>query len=101
MGVDVDLSVKAAGLGHRVCVDTMSLLKSGQGMLVGNSNQISLSVFAPANTLASLLALNFPEAAEREVSLLMYAACILMLITLLVNIAGTAIISATGSGVKK
>lgn len=83
------------GLG-RALGETMAL-----AMLVGNSNQISLSVFAPANTLASLLALNFPEAAEREVSLLMYAACILMLITLLVNIAGTAIISATGSGVKK
>jgi len=83
------------GLG-RALGETMAL-----AMLVGNSNQISLSVFAPANTLASLLALNFPEAAEREVSLLMYAACILMLITLLVNIAGTAIIAATGSGVRK
>ncbi len=83
------------GLG-RALGETMAI-----AMLVGNSNQISLSVFSPANTLASLLALNFPEAAEREVSLLMYAACILMFITLLVNIAGTAIVAATGSGVKK
>jgi len=83
------------GLG-RALGETMAL-----AMLVGNSNQISLSVFAPANTLASLLALNFPEAAEYEVSVLMYAACILLLITLLVNIAGTAIIAMTGSGAKK
>ncbi|MFV0439597.1 MAG: phosphate ABC transporter permease subunit PstC [Desulfopila sp.] len=83
------------GLG-RALGETMAL-----AMLVGNSNEISLSVFAPANTLAALLALNFPEAGQHEVSVLMYAACILLLITLLVNIAGTAIITLTGSGVKK
>jgi len=83
------------GLG-RALGETMAL-----AMLVGNSNQINLSVFAPANTLASLLALNFPEAADREVSVLMYAACTLMLITLLVNIAGTAIIVATRTGENK
>jgi len=30
--------IEASGLGHRVCVDTMSMLKTGQGMLVGNSS---------------------------------------------------------------
>jgi phosphate transport system permease protein len=70
-------------------------------MLVGNSNQISLSLFAPANTLAALLALNFPEAGEHEASILMYAACVLLLITLLVNVAGTVIITKTGSGGQK
>ena len=83
------------GLG-RALGETMAL-----AMLIGNSNQISLSVFTPANTLAALLALNFPEANEHQVSVLMYAACILLLITLLVNMAGTAIIIGTGSGVKK
>lgn len=29
--------ISPAGMGHRVCVDTTSLLHSGQGMLVGNS----------------------------------------------------------------
>lgn len=29
--------VTPVGLGHRVCVDTLTLLRSGQGMLVGNS----------------------------------------------------------------
>jgi phosphate transport system permease protein len=80
----------------RALGETMAL-----AMLVGNSNQISLSLFAPANTLAALLAMNFPEAGEKEVSLLMYAACVLLVITLLVNVAGAAIIARTGSGGKK
>lgn len=80
----------------RALGETMAL-----AMLVGNSNQISLSVFAPANTLAALLALNFPEAGEHEASVLMYAACVLMLITLVVNIIGAAIITKTGSGGKR
>jgi phosphate transport system permease protein len=73
------------GLG-RALGETMAL-----AMLVGNSNQISLSLFSPANTLAALLALNFPEAGPREVEVLMYAALVLMLITLLVNILGSLI----------
>ena len=39
-------AVTSAGLGHRVCVDTMSLLKSGQGMLVGNSSAFTFLVNA-------------------------------------------------------
>lgn len=80
----------------RALGETMAL-----AMLIGNSNKISLSLFSPANTLASLLALNFPEAGTRETSILMYAACILLLITLLVNIAGAAIIAKTGFEGKK
>jgi phosphate transport system permease protein len=80
----------------RALGETMAL-----AMLVGNANQISLSLFAPANTLAALLALSFPEAGEHEASVLMYAACVLLLITLLVNIAGAAIIGKTGTGGKK
>jgi phosphate transport system permease protein len=66
-------------------------------MLVGNSNQISLSLFSPANTLAALLALNFPEAGQKETQVLMYAAVILLLITLVVNIIGQAIITLASS----
>lgn len=40
------LSVENVGLGHRVCVDTMSILKKGQGMLVGNSSAFSFLVHA-------------------------------------------------------
>ncbi|SKA80518.1 3-dehydroquinate synthase II family protein [Desulfobaculum bizertense] len=39
-------AVEPAGLGHRVCVDTLSLLKSGQGMLVGNSSAFTALVHA-------------------------------------------------------
>lgn len=38
--------IKPAGLGHRVCVDTMSMLKKGQGMLVGNSSAFTFLVHA-------------------------------------------------------
>ncbi len=78
------------GLG-RALGETMAL-----AMLVGNSNQISLSLFSPANTLAALLALNFPEAGKVETQTLMYAAIVLLLITLVVNVAGQAIITLTG-----
>ena len=39
-------AIKPAGLGHRVCVDTMSVLKKGQGMLVGNSSAFTFLVHA-------------------------------------------------------
>ena len=71
----------------RALGETMAL-----AMLVGNSNQITLSVFSPANTLSSLLANNFPEAGARQVSVLMYAALVLLGITLVVNIVGAFII---------
>jgi phosphate transport system permease protein len=74
----------------RALGETMAL-----AMLVGNSNQISLSLFSPGNTLATLLALNFPEAGPAEVEVLMYAALVLLVITLLVNVAGAAILTLT------
>jgi phosphate transport system permease protein len=70
----------------RALGETMAL-----AMLIGNSNQISLSLFSPANTLAALLALNFPEAGPREVQVLMYAALVLLAITLVVNVLGEGI----------
>ena len=38
--------VEPVGLGHRVCADTRSLLKRGQGMLVGNSSAFTFLVHA-------------------------------------------------------
>lgn len=38
--------VAPAGLGHRVCIDTMSMLHRGQGMLVGNSSAFTFLVHA-------------------------------------------------------
>jgi phosphate transport system permease protein len=82
----------------RALGETMAL-----AMLIGNSNQISLSIFSPANTLAALLALNFPEAGPREVQVLMYAALVLLAITLVVNLVGEAImtISARRAGLRR
>jgi phosphate transport system permease protein len=74
----------------RALGETMAL-----AMLIGNSNQISLSMFAPANTLASLLASNFPEAGEIERQALMYAALVLLAITLAVNIFGNFMLALT------
>lgn len=82
------------GLG-RALGETMAL-----AMLVGNSNNISLSLFAPANTLAALLALNFPEAGPTEIEVLMYAALVLMAITLIVNIIGSMIMVYAQRGTK-
>ena len=79
------LAALVLGFG-RALGETMAL-----AMLIGNSNQISVSLFSPANTLASLLASNFPEAGDVEIKALMYAAMVLLVITLLVNILGLAI----------
>jgi phosphate transport system permease protein len=55
-------------------------------MIIGNSNRISASLLDPANTIASLLANQFAEASGMQVSALMYAGLVLMLLTLVVNI---------------
>jgi phosphate transport system permease protein len=71
------------GLG-RALGETMAL-----AMLVGSVNVISPSLFSPANTLAALLANRFPEAAGRiDLGALMYAALVLLLLTLVVNVVG-------------
>lgn len=55
-------------------------------MLIGNSNNISASILAPANTISSLLANQFSEASGLQVAALMYAALILFVLTLVVNV---------------
>jgi phosphate transport system permease protein len=62
-------------------------------MLIGNANQFQWSLLAPANTIASLLANQFPEARGIQVSALMYAAVLLMLMTLIVNILAEVIVN--------
>lgn len=72
----------------RALGETMAL-----AMLAGNANHLSVSLFSPVNTLAALLANNFPEAStQMDRSLLMYAALVLLAITLLVNLVGTFIL---------
>jgi len=80
----------------RALGETMAL-----AMLIGNANQISLSLFSPANTLASLLASNFPEAGVVERQSLMYAALVLLAITLVVNVCGTLILAWTSRKMAK
>lgn len=55
-------------------------------MLIGNSNRVNVDIFAPSNTISSLLANQFAEASGLQVAALMYAAIILFVITLIVNI---------------
>ncbi|MFZ5891123.1 MAG: phosphate ABC transporter permease subunit PstC [Myxococcota bacterium] len=82
------------GLG-RALGETMAL-----AMLVGNTNSFGWSLFSPGTTLAALLANHFPEAGALEVSALMYAAAVLLLITLSVNVLGSAIMLRATSGLK-
>jgi phosphate transport system permease protein len=55
-------------------------------MIIGNSTNFSWSLLAPGNTISSMLANQFGEADGVQVSALMYAALILMVLTLLVNV---------------
>jgi len=56
-------------------------------MIIGNALNFSVSLLAPGNTIASMLANQFGEADGIQVSALMYAALILMLLTFTVNVA--------------
>jgi phosphate transport system permease protein len=55
-------------------------------MIIGNSNNFNVSLLAPGNTIASMLANQFGEADGSQVSSLMYAAFVLIIMTLAVNI---------------
>lgn len=55
-------------------------------MIIGNSNKIETSLFAPANTISSLLANQFAEADGIQIAALMYAALVLFFLTLIVNV---------------
>lgn len=55
-------------------------------MIIGNSLNFSFSLLAPGNTIASMLANQFGEADGIQVSALMLAALILMVLTFSVNV---------------
>jgi phosphate transport system permease protein len=74
----------------RAVGETMAL-----AMLLGNTNSFDWSLFAPGNTLAALLANQWPEAGTAEKSALLYAGLVLLGITLVINIVGTLIIMGT------
>ncbi len=81
----------------RALGETMAL-----AMLAGNANNLSWSLFSPTNTLAALLANNFPEAGPNpnDVAVLMYAALVLLAITLAVNIVGAWVLQRATSGLE-
>lgn len=62
-------------------------------MVIGNANRITPSIFDAGNTIPSLLATQFAEASGLQVASLMYAALILFVITLIVNILAQLIVS--------
>jgi phosphate transport system permease protein len=76
----------------RALGETMAL-----AMLVGGKNDISPSLFSPADTLAALLASSFPEAGTNAnlVGSLMFAALVLLAITLIVNLLGAWILQSS------
>ena len=55
-------------------------------MIIGNSLNFNLSLLSPGNTIASMLSNQFGEADGIQVSALMYAALILMVLTFAVNV---------------
>ena len=62
-------------------------------MVIGNNNNLPLSLFAPANTMASVLANEFSEATNTlHVSSLIELGLILLVITMIVNLIGRLII---------
>jgi phosphate transport system permease protein len=71
----------------RALGETMAL-----AMLVGNANRLTVSLFSPANTLAALLANSFPEAGANLIPVLMYAALVLLGVTLVVNLFGALVL---------
>ena len=100
--LQISLPIAASGILGAVVLalgramgETMAL-----AMLIGNNNQISASLFAPANTIASLLANSFGEATGLEVAALMYLSFILMMLTLGINALAEIILERTGATVR-
>lgn len=85
------------GLG-RAIGETMAVT-----MVIGNSPQITASLFEPANTIASLLAANFAEATDRlYLSALIEIGLVLFLVTFVVNsLAKLLILSVTRANKEK
>jgi phosphate transport system permease protein len=61
-------------------------------MLVGNANRISISLMQPGSTITGLIASQFGEAGRLQVSALMYAGVVLMVLALIINIGAEIII---------
>lgn len=64
-------------------------------MLIGNSPRLTWSLLSPSGTLAGLLANQFAEAEGMQISALMYAALLLVILTLGVNMIGELVLRYT------
>jgi phosphate transport system permease protein len=62
-------------------------------MVIGNSNVASRSILSQGSTVSALLANQFAEASGLQVSSLMYAAIVLFVLTLVVNVLAELIVS--------
>ena len=84
------------GLG-RALGETMAIT-----FVIGNSNRISASLFSPGNTIASLIALEFPESAAGSLKLssLLALGFILMVISL-ITLACSRLLLRTGQTVRR
>ncbi len=81
------------GLG-RALGETMAIT-----MVIGNSPQISASLFEPANTIASVLAANFAEATDKlYLSALIEMGLVLFLVTFIVNAFAKVLIMSVARG---
>lgn len=66
-------------------------------MVIGNSDQVSLSLLDASNTIPAILANQFPEALEElHIGALMYLALILFALTLIVNILAISLVKVFG-----
>jgi phosphate transport system permease protein len=71
-------------------------------MVIGNNNQIRASVFAPAETMSSLLANEFAEASSKmHTAALTEVALVLLLMSLLFNVVARYLVVGKGAGAAK
>ncbi len=81
------------GLG-RAIGETMAVT-----MVIGNSSKISASLFAPGNTMASVLANQFAEASDDAfLSALFAVGLVLFIVTIIVNLFAQLLLLAAGGG---
>ena len=68
-------------------------------MVIGNRNMIPLTIFDPASTLASVIALEFAESTNAiHLSSLVHLGLVLFITTVLINIAGKSVINKSKRG---
>ena len=68
-------------------------------MVIGNANDLSLNILGPGNTMASLIANEFSEAAGTVyLASLIEIALLLFIISTLINIAGKIVVNRMAQG---